>query len=90
VVEAGGAIVEVVEQGSSSGPSDDSDLAGWVSAYGLEISTVRPKDGMTTEQLEGREHTYIIDLSSNLIVFEGYGGGGLEDALDEIQLLLGS
>lgn len=87
---AGGAIVEVVEQGANVGPSTNTDLDNWIATYELEISTVRPRDGVTTKQLEGRHHTYVVDLSNNVIVFEGTGTGGLRSSLDEIHALLGA
>jgi hypothetical protein len=42
---------------------------------------------VTTEQLEGREWTYIIDLSTNEIVFREYGVSGLEEGLAELSNL---
>jgi hypothetical protein len=85
VVEAGGVFVEVVEQGSSPGPSDQADLDGWIQTHDLEITTVKPKDG-DTSQLEGREWSYIIDLETMTIVYKKKGS--FSEALDEMMLRL--
>jgi hypothetical protein len=94
-VEAGGVVVEVVEQGASPGPPDTGDLDGWIQTYGLEITTVRPKDGATM-QLEGREWAYIVDLDDMKIVWKAFGSYGSTNnssatqGLAELSTLLGN
>lgn len=94
-VEAGAVVVEVVEQGASTGAPSDADMNGWIQTYGLEITTVRPKDG-DTMQLEGREWAYIVDLADMKIVWKAFGSYGTTSnssatqGLAEIQTLLGN
>jgi hypothetical protein len=87
IVDAGGVFVEVVEQGSSPGPSTQADLDGWVATHDLEISTVKPRNGETA-QLEGREWSYIINLETMTIEFKQKAG--INGALDEMMERLGS
>jgi hypothetical protein len=84
IAEAGGIAIELVEQGASGGePATQADLDAWIDTFDLEIATVHPSDG-ALEQLEGREHTYVIDLSTMEIVFETTYGDGPEAAIEDI------
>lgn len=81
---AGGIAIEVIEQGSRGGePATREDVEHWVDAFDLELVTVHPTDG-TLEHLEGRDHTYVIDLSNMEIVFETVYGDGPDAAIDDI------
>lgn len=89
-MQRGGAAIEVVEQGSSyDAPSTREDVERWVDTFDLAITTVHPADG-ALEQLEGRDHTYVIDLATMEIVFETTYGDGPDDAIDDILDRLGS
>ncbi len=73
----------MVEQGSSGTPADQGDLDAWIETFGLEIATMHPADG-TLEQIEGRDHTYAIDLSTMEIVFETTYGDGPDAAIADV------
>ncbi len=90
VVDAGGISVEVVEQGSRGGaPADRDDVENWIESFDLTTTTVHPADGTTLEQLEGRDHTYVVDLRTMEIVFETIYGDGPDAAIDAIVERLG-
>ncbi len=82
-MQNGGIAIEVVEQGDGGEPATREHLEDWVDAFSLAITTVHPADGVL-EQLEGRDHTYVIDLSSMEIVFETTYGDGPEAAIADV------
>ena len=73
----------MVEQGDAGDPATREDVETWVSTFGLAITTVHPADG-ALEQLEGRDHTYVIDLQTMEIVFETTYGDGPAAAVDDV------
>ena len=84
VVANGGAVVEILLSG---------DLDPWINEHDLEITTVRPKNDSTEEQLGGREWTHIIDLSDGTIVWQEFGSfdgskSGAAAGLEELNRLL--
>ena len=90
MVGAGGISIEVVEQGSRGGtPATRSDVESWVEQFELTTTTVHPADGATLEQLEGRDHTYVVDLETMEIVFETVYGDGPDAAIDDVLDRLG-
>jgi hypothetical protein len=90
VTAAGGIAIEVVEQGARGGsPATRDDVENWIATFDLGLTTVHPADGTTLEQLEGRDHTYVVDLSSMEIVFETVYGDGPGAAIDDIVGRLG-
>lgn len=73
----------MVEQGDSGAPASQQDVENWVESFDLAITTVHPADG-TLEQLEGRDHTYVVDLETMEIVFETTYGDGPEAAIADV------
>jgi hypothetical protein len=49
------------------------ELESWIDSYGLRVTVVRPKDGATEEVLGGREWAYVVDLSSDTVVWKEFG-----------------
>lgn len=89
-MSAGGIAIEVVEQGNRGGaPATRDDVDNWVERFELTTTTVHPADGVTLEQLEGRDHTYVVDLETMQIVFETVYGDGPDAAIDDIVDRLG-
>jgi hypothetical protein len=82
-VQAGGVAIEVVEQGDSGEPASQQDVENWVETFDLAVTTVHPADG-TLEQLEGRDHTYVVDLDTMEIVFEATYGDGPDTAITDV------
>lgn len=88
-LSADGIVIEVVEQGSQGGvAATRDDVENWIETFDLPMTTVHPTDG-TLEQLEGRDHTYVVDLRDMQIVFETVYGDGPAAAIDDILQRLG-
>ena len=97
VVQAGGAIVEVLSSGTKM------ELDQWVGNFSLKTTTVRDPDNMpnqTTDALVRREYSYVVDLSNMKILTvyigttDGSMPGGvsssLHEAMDQVLSLLGA
>jgi hypothetical protein len=98
VVQAGGVVIEVLETTGFTTQATQSGLQAWVNKYSLPVTTVKDPDGTGTATLNalgGREHAYIVDLTTMKIVdvisgdITGIGAtsGGL--GLTEMHTLLG-
>ena len=96
VVQAGGAIVEVLAGDSRSS------LDAWVGNFMLMNTTVRDPDGNSSQTLSAlvrREYTYVVDLASMKITdryigtTDGSKPGGvsssLKQGMDRVLVLLG-
>jgi hypothetical protein len=96
VVQAGGAIVEVMAGDSRT------ELDNWVNNYMLKTTTVRDPDNMTSQTLNAlvrREYSYVVDLSNMKILnvyigtTDGSKPGGvsssLHQAMDQVLSLIG-
>jgi hypothetical protein len=97
VVDAGGVMVEVLEQDVTTPTKDDLDA--WVNTYQLPITSVKDPDsneGETKAALADREHAYIIDLSNMKIIQVitgsqlGIGTPSAQDAMNMMLTLLGN
>jgi hypothetical protein len=97
VVQAGGAIVEILTSGATQMQLDQ-----WVGNYGLKNTTVKDPDNMpnqTTDALVRREYSYVVDLTTMKILAvyigttDGSKPGGisssLHEAMDQVLSLLG-
>lgn len=86
VVDAGGAIVEVLYTG---------DLDAWITTYDLGVTTVKPKDARSQEVLGIRETVFIIDLATMQIVYKtqgslaGVGDSSAKTGMAEMLTILG-
>jgi len=97
VVDAGGVVVEVLEQDASTPMK--AQLDAWVNNYGLVITSVKDPDaneGETKSMLADREHAFIVDLS-NMKILQVYTGSKLgigapsvTDAMNMMLVLLGN
>jgi hypothetical protein len=96
VVQAGGAIVEVMAGDSKL------ELDNWVNNYMLKTTTVRDPDGMLQQTLNAlvrREYSYVVDLKTMRIlsVYIGTTDGSkpngvsssLHQAMDQVLALVG-
>lgn len=63
-IEAGGLVVEVLY---------DHDPLPWIQAEDLHVTVVTVKDGQTLQELQSREWSYIVDLTTMKIVWTGFG-----------------
>jgi hypothetical protein len=63
-IEAGGLVVEVLHQGEP---------LPWILAEDLHVTVVKVKDGQTLQELQSREWSYIVDLNTMKIVWNGFG-----------------
>jgi hypothetical protein len=97
VVDAGGVMVEVLEQDVTT-PSK-ADLDAWVNNYQLTITSVKDPDnneGETKSMLTDREHVFIIDLSNMKIIQVitgsqlGIGTPSAQTGMDMMLTLLGN
>jgi hypothetical protein len=97
VVDAGGVMVEVLEQDVTT--PTKANLDAWVNNYGLTITSVKDPDnnqGETKSMLADREHAFIVDLSNMKIlqVFTGSQAGigtpSATNAMNMMLLLLGN
>jgi hypothetical protein len=98
VVQAGGVVIEVLETTGFTTQATQTSLQAWINKYKLPVTTVKDPDGTGTATLNalgGREHAYIVDLTTMKIVdvitgdITGIGNtsGGL--AMTEMHTLLG-
>ncbi|HZS40516.1 MAG TPA: hypothetical protein VFF06_26975 [Polyangia bacterium] len=97
VVDAGGVMVEVLEQDATT-PSK-ANLDAWVNDFGLTITSVKDPDsneGETKSMLADREHAFIVDLSNMKILQvitgskAGIGTPSAQTAMDMMLTLLGN
>jgi hypothetical protein len=96
VVNAGGAIVEILSPGTKT------ELDAWVNNFQLFTTTVRDPDAMSTQTVDAlvrREYSYVVDLRSMKVlnVYVGTTDGSkpngisssLKEAMDQVLSLLG-
>jgi hypothetical protein len=100
VVQAGGIVIEVLETTGFVMPTQ-TNLQQWIGKYNLPVTTVKDPDGNTTvtfNTLGGREHAYIVDLTTMKIVQyitgDDFGGGpatgySASQAMAAMHMLLG-
>jgi hypothetical protein len=70
VVQAGGIVIEVLETTGFAAPTQ-TNLQQWIGKYSLPVTTVKDADSTGTatfDTLGGREHAYIVDLTTMKIV----------------------
>jgi hypothetical protein len=101
VVQAGGVMIEVLETTGFVTQASQTGLQQWIGSYKLPITSVKDPDGTGTATLTalgGREHVYIIDLTTMTILDYITGddaGGGAATAysadlgMTEMHTLLG-
>ena len=82
VVQAGGVMIEVLETTGFFTQATQTGLQQWIGSYKLPITSVKDPDGTGTATLTalgGREHVYIIDLTTmkilDYIAGDDAGGG---------------
>jgi hypothetical protein len=82
VVQAGGVVIEVLETTGFTAQATQTSLQQWIGKYQLPVTTVKDPDGTGTATLTalgGREHCYIIDLTTmkilDFITGDDLGGG---------------
>ncbi len=85
VVQAGGVVIEVLETTGFVTQATQTSLQQWIGKYQLMVTTVKDPDGTGTATLTalgGREHCYIVDLTTMKIVqfLTGDDLGGGTDA----------
>jgi hypothetical protein len=72
VVAAGGVFIEVLETTGFTQQATKTSLNAWINKYQLEVTSVKDADGSTgtptLTTLGGREHAYIVDLTTMKIV----------------------
>jgi hypothetical protein len=100
-VQAGGIVIEVLETTGFVSQATQTSLQQWIGKYNLMVTTVKDPDGTGTATLNtlgGREHAYIVDLTTMKIVqfFTGddLGGGpatgySASQAMAAMHMLLG-
>jgi hypothetical protein len=101
VVQAGGVVIEVLETTAFTAQATQMSLQQWIGKYQLMVTTVKDPDGTGTPTLDTlgpREHAYIIDLTTMMIIqfyMGDYSGGGAatgysaSQAMAEMHVLLG-
>jgi hypothetical protein len=67
-IEAGGLVVDVFIDGAQTTQMD-----AWIQTESLHVSVCTAKDGQTLAELQSREWSYIVDLSTMKIVWTGFG-----------------
>lgn len=74
MIAAGGAVLELLLDGprSNTAPTDQ-ELAAWIQAYSLTVTSVRRVDARTREVFADREYAYIVDLSTMQVVWREQG-----------------
>ena len=70
VIEAGGAVVEVLLDAGIGEPPTEEELTAWIEAYSLTVTTVGRVDARTREVFSDREYAYIIDLETMQVVWQ--------------------
>ena len=84
MVDRGGAVVEVLMTPDPT-LSRQAGLNAWVTTYGLNVTTVLPKDTSTQTLLGVRETAYIINLSTMKIVWKYNGNlAGIGDSSGKV------
>jgi hypothetical protein len=73
ILDAGGAILELVHEGQSGDPPTESELRAWIGAHGLSVATAGPADERTKVVFPNREYAYIIDLRTMTVVWRESG-----------------
>jgi hypothetical protein len=71
VVQAGGIVIEVLETTGFTSQATQANLQSWIGKYNLPVTTVKDPDGTGTATLTalgGREHAYIVDLTTMKII----------------------
>jgi hypothetical protein len=71
VVQAGGIVIEVLETTGFVSQATQTSLQQWIGKYSLPVTTVKDPDNAGTATLNtlgGREHAYIVDLTTMKIV----------------------
>jgi hypothetical protein len=101
VVQAGGVMIEVLETTGFVTQATQTSLQQWIGQYKLPITSVKDPDGTGTATLTalgGREHVYIIDLTTmkilDYITGDDAGGGTASQysadlGMAEMHMLLG-
>lgn len=98
VVAAGGVVVEILETTGFTTQATKTSLDAWINKYQLPITTVKDQDNAgtyTLTNLGGREHAYIIDLTTMKILqiisgdITGAGATSGGKGLTEMHTLLG-
>jgi hypothetical protein len=82
VVQAGGVVIEVLETTGFVTQATQTSLQQWIGKYQLMVTSVKDPDGTGTATLTalgGREHCYIVDLTTmkilDFITGDDLGGG---------------
>jgi hypothetical protein len=73
ILDAGGAVIELVHEGQSGAPPTESELRAWMGAHDIESVTVGPADDRTKAVFPEREYAYIVDLRSMTVVWRERG-----------------
>jgi hypothetical protein len=72
VVQAGGAVIEVLETSGFVTIADMTDLDSWINKYSLQVTTVKDPDGSsgtpTLTQFGHRDQAYIVDTTTMKII----------------------
>jgi hypothetical protein len=89
-------VVEVLHAGASfSQFPTQTEMTAWIQNDSLHVTVVRPKDAQTLSELQSREWTYVVDLSTMKIVWTGFGSydgskpSSVEEGLSQLMTLLG-
>ena len=85
MVDRGGAVVEILMTPDPQAASPQAGLNTWITTFGLNITAVLPRDGMTQSVLGVRETAYIVNLSTMKIVWKFNGNlAGIGDSSGKV------
>jgi hypothetical protein len=65
-------------------------LDAWIGTYKIPFTTLRDPDGVgqrITAQFSAREHTFVIELATMKILYDGYGYDRVNGAFDLLRTL---
>jgi len=73
ILDAGGAIIELVHEGQDGSPPSESELRAWATAYRLHVPTAGGADARAHAVFPDRDTAYVVDLRTMTVVWRERG-----------------